>query len=111
MTPAGATAVAVLAALASTTVTALGTAAQQQATQRVPPAPGLHLRLVLFLARDRLWRVGQAATLAGFGLYVAALAAGPLILVHQPAQADRVAPPADCPGRLERHSPVDRSVA
>ena len=73
---------AVLAALASTTVTAMGTAAQQRATQRAPSSSGLHLRLVLFLARDRRWLAGQAGTLAGFGLYLAALAAGPLTLVQ-----------------------------
>jgi len=108
VTPAGATAVAVLAALASTTVTALGTAAQQQATQRVPPAPGLHLRLVLFLARDRLWLVGQAATLAGFGLYVAALAAGPLILV-QPIMVLGLVLGSVFAAVLARH-PVDRRL-
>ena len=82
MSPGNTTVVAVLAALASTTVTALGTAAQQQATQRVPSSPGLHLRLVLVLARERLWLLGLACTVLGFGFYLAALAAGPLALVQ-----------------------------
>jgi hypothetical protein len=108
VTPAGATTVAVLAALASTTVTALGTAAQQQATQRVPSAPGLHLRLVLLLARDRLWQVGQLGTVAGFGLYVAALTAGPLTLV-QPIMVLGLVLGSVFAAVLARH-PVDRRL-
>jgi drug/metabolite transporter (DMT)-like permease len=108
VTPASATTVAVLAALASTTVTALGTAAQQQATQRVPSAPGLHLRLVLLLARDRLWQVGQVGTLAGFGLYLAALAAGPLTLV-QPIMVLGLVLGSVFAAVLARH-PVDRRL-
>jgi len=75
-------AVTVLIALASTTMNALGTAAQQRATQRVPSVAGLHVRLVLLLARERLWWTGHAGTLTGFGLYLAALATGPLTLVQ-----------------------------
>ena len=108
MTPASATAVAVVAALASTTVTALGTAAQQQATQRAPSSSGLHLRLVPFLARDRLWLVGQAGTIAGFGLYVAALAAGPLTLV-QPIMVLGLVLGSVFAAVLGRH-PVDRRL-
>jgi drug/metabolite transporter (DMT)-like permease len=72
----------VLIALASTTMNALGTATQQRATQRAPSVPGLHVRLVLLLARQRLWWAGHAGTLVGFGLYLTALATGPLTLVQ-----------------------------
>ena len=74
--------VAVLAALAAAAVTALGTAAQQRATQRVPGGRGLHLRLIVELARNRLWLASLLGILLGFGLYLLALAHGALVLVQ-----------------------------
>ncbi|MDQ3899515.1 MAG: DMT family transporter [Actinomycetota bacterium] len=73
---------AVLAALAGAAVTALGTAAQQRATQRVPGGHGLHLRLIVALARNRLWLASLIGILLGFGLYLLALAHGALVLVQ-----------------------------
>jgi hypothetical protein len=74
--------VAVLAALAGAAVTALGTAAQQRATQRVPGGRGLHLRLIVALARNRLWLASLVGILSGFGLYLLALGHGALVLVQ-----------------------------
>ncbi|MDQ3763688.1 MAG: DMT family transporter [Actinomycetota bacterium] len=73
---------AALVALAGAAVTALGTAAQQRATQQVPGGRGLHLRLIVALAHNRLWLASLLGILFGFGLYLLALAKGPLVLVQ-----------------------------
>jgi drug/metabolite transporter (DMT)-like permease len=78
----GAEAIAVTAALGAAAVTALGTAMQQRATQAAPAGEGLHLPLLVALARTPLWWGGVAATLVGFALYLLSLVNGALILAQ-----------------------------
>lgn len=55
---------------------------QHRATKRVPPRGPMRPSLLLDLAHQPLWVASIAATILGFGLQVAALQHGPLILVQ-----------------------------
>jgi drug/metabolite transporter (DMT)-like permease len=80
--PVGAEPVAIAAAVGAAAVTALGTALQQRATQTAPAGRGLHLPLIVALARSPLWWGGVATTLLGFVFYLVSLFNGALILAQ-----------------------------
>lgn len=73
---------AALIALASAGAMALGTAAQQKATQHAPYGRGSQVRFIVALVRSRLWLAGVFIVLLGFGLYLLALMLGALVLVQ-----------------------------
>lgn len=78
---AGNPALAVGAALAAAALTAWGTAVQQRATQAVPHRPNA-VAFLLRLARKPAWLLSLGLILAGFGLYLLALAVGTLTLTQ-----------------------------
>ena len=81
MSGAAGTTVAVLAALAAAGSFGAGVALQYRQAQLTPPARRAPVRLIAYLARQRLWLAGIALAAAAYGLQAVALALAPLALV------------------------------
>jgi drug/metabolite transporter (DMT)-like permease len=88
MTSAGSTAVAVLAALAAACSFGVGVALQYRQAQLAPSTRQAPLRLLGYLARQRLWLAGIVLAAAAYGMQALALAFGPLALVAPVAATD-----------------------
>jgi hypothetical protein len=99
-------AIAVPAAIAGAACMGLASAAQARAAHEVPDSKTLNPRLLVHLARQKLWLVSIAATTAGLGLQVVALGWGPLLLV-QPLLVTAL-PFASTFAALMAHRPPDR---
>ena len=69
-------------ALLAAAVTALGTALQQRGAQSLPSEGRADGPGVLAWVRSRMWLLGVAVTLSGFGIYLLALAHGALVLAQ-----------------------------
>lgn len=74
--------VAVACAVAGAASFGLAGAAQERAAKTVPEEQALHPRLLVRLARKRMWLAGTVALGAGLTLQIVALAFGPVILVQ-----------------------------
>lgn len=74
--------VAIPAAVVGAASFGLASAIQQRATKQVTTRGALDPRLVVELARQRLWMLGIVMVVVGLSLQVVALAFGPLVLVQ-----------------------------
>jgi drug/metabolite transporter (DMT)-like permease len=85
--PAG-TVIAVLAGLAAGGFFGTGVALQYRQAQLAPATDRTPVRLLAYLARQRMWLAGNALAAAGYGFQALALAFGPLALVAPVAATD-----------------------
>ncbi len=97
-------------ALASAACFAVASALQQRAARAEPPHPTMDPRLLLRLARRRLWLAGGLADLAGVGLQALALTLGGLALV-QPLLASGLILAVPLEAALDRRPPGRRDLA
>lgn len=72
----------VLLAVAAAVFVGVACASQDRATHEVSTYPTLHPGLILALARRPWWLLGTAASVAGLGLQIGALATGSIIVVQ-----------------------------
>lgn len=88
MSGAAGTAIAILAGLGAACFFGVGVALQYRQVQRAPPSSREPVRLLSYLARQRVWLAGIALAAAAYGLQALALAFGPLALVAPVAATD-----------------------